>query len=59
MLVCRESKTVTLYEWLEFFEYCLAGRVEGISVDAQRVAATVDFLINEGSLSITLEEMSL
>ena len=54
-----DQKTITLPEWLRFFSAALGGEIDGIDVDIERTAMALDYLINEGSLQMTLEELSL
>ena len=58
-LLGRETKVVNLQEWLAFFNCALSGGVEDLVVDTHRVALSLDYLINEGSLQLSLEALSL
>jgi len=54
-----ETKMITQHEWLLCFERALSGGIEGFSVDPARTARVLDYLINEGSLNIALDDLSL
>ena len=47
--VGRETKTVCLAEWLQFFSAALCGGIDGIDVDTEKTAMALDYLINEAN----------